>query len=60
MYLIINFNGKRKFRLIVLAGITLLIFAVAVFTVSSEIKTVMAEGGWTGNSGTIFESVGIR
>lgn len=48
MYPIINFNGKRKFRLIVLAGITLLIFAVAVFTVSSELKTVMAEGGGPG------------
>lgn len=48
MYPIINFNSKRKFRLIVLAGITLLIFAVAVFTVSSELKTVMAEGGGPG------------
>lgn len=48
MYPIINFNGKRKFRLIVLAGITLLIFAVSVFAISYELKTVMAEGGESG------------
>lgn len=41
--LIISFGRKRKFKLIVLAVVTIVIFAAVVFSACIRLKTVMAE-----------------